>query len=254
MFFPQRAIKTPEEVRKIAAALTMAEVGISEAIQVLRRSKVGRGGVLMHHGIPLTSEKLQAVINIAIIQAGGMSNRTIVAGGKQACDPHELGHGPLRANEPIIIDVFPRSQRTGYFGDISRTVVKGRASEAARKLYHTVAEAQKIAFAATADGVACARLHERAADYFESQGYETTRNRGRLQGFYHGLGHGVGLELHEAPRISINSDDILETGNVIAIEPGLYYPRLGGVRLEDVVVVTETGCKNLTKCEKVFEL
>jgi Xaa-Pro aminopeptidase len=254
MFFPQRAIKTPEEVRKIAAALTMAEVGISEAIQVLRRSKVGRGGTLMHHGFPLTSEKLQAVINIAIIQAGGMSHRTIVAGGKQACDPHESGHGPLHANEPIIIDVFPRSQRTGYFGDISRTLVKGRASEAARKLYHTVTEGQKIAFAATADGAACSRLHERVSQYFESQGYKTTRTRGRLQGFYHGLGHGVGLELHEAPRISMNSDDILETGNVIALEPGLYYPRVGGVRIEDVVVVTENGCKNLTKCEKVFEL
>jgi Xaa-Pro aminopeptidase len=254
IFFPQRSIKTPEEVRKLAAALMMAEVGLSEAIQVLRRAKVGRGGGLIHHGIPLTSEKLQAVINIAVIQAGGVANHTIVAGGRQGCDPHEVGHGPLRANEPIIIDVFPRSQRTGYFGDITRTVVKGRASEAARKLYHTVAEGQKIAFAAIADGVACARLHEKVSSYFESQGYKSTRSRGRMQGFYHGLGHGVGLEIHEAPRISGNSDDILETGNVIAVEPGLYYPRIGGVRLEDMVVVTENGCKNLTKFEKVFEV
>src|SRR5688572_17946000 len=145
-FFPQRERKTSEEVKKISAALTMAEVGLAEGIQALRNSKIGRKGRLMYHNNPLTSEKLRGIINTAIVQAGGLAANTIVAGGKQACDPHERGHGVLRANEPIIIDVFPRSQKTGYFGDITRTVVKGRATDAVRKMYFTVERGQEIAF------------------------------------------------------------------------------------------------------------
>ena len=118
---------------------------MAEGMEVLRRAKIGRDRKLIHHGVPLTSERLRAVIDCAILQASGLAANTIVAGGRQACDPHERGHGPLRANEPIIIDIFPRSQKTGYFGDITRTVVRGRASEAVRKLYDTVLRGQKIA-------------------------------------------------------------------------------------------------------------
>jgi Xaa-Pro aminopeptidase len=116
-FFPQREQKTPAEVRKISAALVMAEVGMSEAMQVLRASKIGRDRRLIYHNVPLTSEKLRSVIDIAILQACGLAANTIVAGGKQGCDPHERGFGPLRANEPVILDIFPRSQKTGYYGD-----------------------------------------------------------------------------------------------------------------------------------------
>ena len=144
--FPQREFKSPDEVKKISAALMMAEVGLAEGIQALKTSKIGRDRKLTYHGAPLTSEKLRAIIDTAIIQAGGMASHTIVAGGRQACDPHEKGHGPLRAHEPIILDVFPRSQKTGYFGDITRTVVKGRASETVRRLYDTVARGQEIGF------------------------------------------------------------------------------------------------------------
>ena len=140
--FPEREFKSADEVKKISAALIMAEVGLAEGIQALKNSKISRDGKLMYHGVPLTSEKLRAIIDIAIIQAGGLASHTIVAGGKQGCDPHEQGHGILRAHRPIILDVFPRSQKTGYFGDITRTVVKGNASEAVRRMYATVARGQ----------------------------------------------------------------------------------------------------------------
>lgn len=252
--FPQREIKTAEEVKKISAALMMAEVGLAEGIHALRNSKIGRKRRLMYHHVPLTSEKLRGIIDTAVLQAGGLASHTIVAGGKQACDPHEQGHGVLRANEPIVLDVFPRSQKTGYFGDISRTVVKGKASEAMRKCYHTVEQGQELAFRQSRNQTPGREVHQQVLDFFTREGYKTGRIKGRMQGFFHGTGHGLGLEIHETPRISASSTDILRTGHVVTIEPGLYYPELGGVRLEDVVLITSNGPRNLTKFEKVLEV
>ncbi len=253
-FFPEREFKSADEVRKISAALTMAEVGMDEAMQVLRRSKIGRNHKLIYHGLPLTSERLRAVIDCAILRAGGLAANTIVAGGKQACDPHEGGYGPLRANELIIIDIFPRSQKTGYFGDITRTVVRGRASEAQRKLYDTVWQGQKIAFAKMRARTETSEIHKAVQDYFVQQGYKTGRRNGRMEGFFHGTGHGLGLEIHEAPRVGSTSTGKLKAGQVVTVEPGLYYPEIGGVRLEDVALITGNGAKNLTRFEKVLEI
>jgi len=252
-FFPQRQFKTADEVKKISAALMMAEVGLAEGIQALKNAKIGRNRKLMYHNVPLTSEKLRAIIDIAIIQAGGLAAHTIVAGGRQACDPHEPGHGVLRAREPIIIDVFPRSQRTGYFGDITRTVVKGRASEAVRKLYDTVVRGQELAFEKMETNTPGAGVHEAVNDLFEREGYKTGKRNGRMQGFFHGTGHGLGLEIHEAPRMGAFSTDVLRAGHVVTVEPGLYYPEYGGVRLEDVAYITTGSPRNLTKFEKVLE-
>lgn len=253
-FFPQREQKSPVEVKKISAALMMAEVGMSEAMQVLRGSKIGRDRRLLHHNIPLTSEKLRSVIDTAILQAGGLAANTIVAGGKQGCDPHERGFGPLRAHEPIIIDIFPRSQTTGYFGDITRTVVRGRASEEVRQLYDTVRQGQKIGFEKIRAGVLTTAVHHAVLDSFDHAGYKTGRRNGRMEGFFHGTGHGLGLEIHEAPRLGLHSTGKLVAGQVVTVEPGLYYPELGGVRLEDVALVTNNGARNLTQFEKVLEL
>ena len=253
-FFPEREIKTPDEVKKLSAALMMAEVGLAEGIQALKSSKISKDRKLLYHGVPLTSEKLRAIIDIAIIQAGGLANHTIVAGGKQGCDPHERGYGVLRAHDPIILDVFPRSQKTGYFGDITRTVVKGKASEAIRKLYRTVGHGQEIAFAKIRHNACGAEIHRAIQDFFEQEGYKTGKRNGRMQGFFHGTGHGLGLEIHEAPRIGSSSNDILKAGHVVTVEPGLYYPDIGGVRLEDVAHVLPEGMRNLTKFEKVLEV
>jgi Xaa-Pro aminopeptidase len=252
--FPERTVKSAMEVRKISASLTMAEVGLAEAVQVLKRSKIGRRGRLLYHDVPLTSEKIRAVIDVAVIQAGGSANHTIVAQGRQACDPHETGHGPLIAHEPIIIDVFPRSQKTGYYGDITRTVVKGRASDAVRALYSTVLHAQKTAFQLLRPNTPTAKIHNAVNDLFVRAGYKTRRNDGHLEGFFHSTGHGVGLEIHEAPRISQLSKETFQVGNVVALEPGLYYPNIGAVRLEDVALVTTDKARNLTKFEKVLEV
>jgi len=252
--FAEREIKSPIEVKKISAALMMAEVGMSEAMQVLRASKIGRDRRLLYNNIQLTSEKLRSVIDCAILQASGLPANTIVAGGRQGCDPHERGFGPLRANEPIIIDIFPRSQKTGYFGDITRTVVRGRASEAVRKLYDTVHRGQMIGFKGIRDGVPTKAVHDAVLKSFEEQGFRTGRRAGRMEGFFHGTGHGLGLEIHEAPRMGATSMGKLKAGQVVTVEPGLYYPEIGGVRIEDVALVNYTKARNLTQFEKVLEI
>jgi Xaa-Pro aminopeptidase len=253
--FPKREIKSADEVKKISAALAMAEVGMAEGMEVLRRAKIARDRKLIYHGVPLNAERLRAVIDCAILQANGLAANTIVAGGKQGCDPHERGHGPLRAHEPIIIDIFPRSQKTGYFGDITRTVVRGHASEGVRKLHATVLQGQKIAFEKIRAKVKAAEVHKAVQQFFVRQGYKTGRRNGRMEGFFHGTGHGLGLEIHEAPRVSATSSEILRAGHIVTVEPGLYYPELGGgVRLEDVAFVTANGAKNLTRFEKVLEI
>jgi Xaa-Pro aminopeptidase len=253
-FLPNRQFKTAEEVKKISAALMMAEVGLAEGIQALKNSKIGRDRRLMYHHLPLTAEKLRVIIDTAIMQSGGLANHTIVAGGKQACDPHEPGHGVLRAHEPIILDVFPRSQKTGYFGDITRTVVKGRATPAVQKMYQAVERAQQLAFSQLRSKARAREVHERVQKFFADEGFESGHSKGRTQGFFHGTGHGLGLEIHEAPRLSPHSKDTLRPGHVVTVEPGLYYSELGGVRLEDVALVTSNGPRNLTKFEKVLEV
>ena len=253
-FFPEREIKSADEVKKISAALMMAEVGMAEGMQVLRHAKTGPGRKLIWRNLPLTSERLRSVIDTAILQASGLAANTIVAGGQQGCDPHERGHGPLRANEPIILDIFPRSQKTGYFGDITRTVVRGQASEAVRKLYDTVFHAQKIALQKVRAGTSTSEIHQCVQQFFVQRGYSTGKRNGHMEGFFHGTGHGLGLEIHESPRIGSNSHGALRAGQVVTVEPGLYYPKIGGVRLEDVALVTPTGAKNLTRFEKVLEI
>ncbi|HXS67369.1 MAG TPA: Xaa-Pro peptidase family protein [Candidatus Polarisedimenticolia bacterium] len=253
-FFSEREIKSVEEVKKISAALMMAEVGMAEAMQALKSAKISRDRRLMYRGAPLTSEKLRSIIDCAILQAGGLAAHTIVAGGKQGCDPHEAGHGQLFANELLIIDIFPRSQKTGYFGDITRTVVRGRASETARKLYDTVLRAQMLAFDKIRADVPTAEIHGAVQQFFVQQGYKTARHNGRMQGFFHGTGHGLGLEIHEAPRVGSTSRGVLKSGQIVTVEPGLYYPEIGGVRIEDVALVTARAARNLTQFEKVLEL
>jgi Xaa-Pro aminopeptidase len=253
-FFPRREFKNADEIKKISAALLMAEVGMAEGMQALRLSKIGKRRQLIYRGAPLTSERLRSIIDCAIMQVSGLAANTIVAGGKQGCDPHERGSGPLRANELVIIDIFPRSQKTGYFGDITRTVVRGRASEAARKLYDTVHRGQKIAFEKMRAKTKTSEIHKAVQDFFVKQGYKTGRHEGHMEGFFHGTGHGLGLEIHEAPRVGATSTGELKRGHVVTVEPGLYYPEIGGVRLVDVALVTGNGAKNLTHFEKVLEL
>ncbi|MGE3311776.1 MAG: M24 family metallopeptidase [Limisphaerales bacterium] len=253
-FFAARAIKSAEEVKKISAALLMAEVGMAEGIHALRRTRIGKARRLMLNQAPLTAERLRAIIDTAILQAGGNSTHTIVAGGRQSSDPHQRGHGELRADEPIVIDIFPRSQRTGYFGDVARTVVRGRADDFTRAMYAAVEQAQAAGMRKLRVGVRGAEVHHTVEESFREAGYKTSRRNGHMEGFFHGTGHGIGLEVHEAPRLNQRSQEILRPGHVVTVEPGLYYPEVGGVRLEDVVLVTRAAPRNLTRFEKQLEI
>ena len=170
---------------------------------------------------------------------------SIVAGGRQAADPHEAGRGPLRAGEWIVADVFPRMLATGYWGDMTRTFLHGRPTAAQRRMYEAVAEAQRLALSLVRPGAKGKDVHRAVTDFFARRGWKTgTGPDGRAHGFFHGLGHGVGLEIHEEPRLSPSGGE-LAPGMVVSVEPGLYYPEIGGVRIEDLVVVTETGCSVL---------
>ncbi len=252
-FWPGRARKRPPEIRAIAGALRAAEAGLAAGIAALRSCRIGRDGHLLQGGRRFTAEDLRSVINTTCLALGCLPAHTICAPGEQAVDPHEQGHGPLRAHTPIVIDVFPRSEATGYFGDLTRTVVRGRASERLREVYAAVRSAQRLAKTLIRPGVDGSLVHRTVQRFFEDRGFRTFVRRGRRQGFFHGTGHGVGLEIHEDPALSAQRS-VLAQGNVVTVEPGLYYLGLGGVRLEDMVVVERSGVRTLTRLPKVLEI
>jgi Xaa-Pro aminopeptidase len=252
--FPERARKTDAEIRKTRDALRVTEEGIRAGFQALRDAKIAKNKRLTLGGAAFTSERLRGIIDGRILELGGLAADTIVACGNQGCDPHERGSGPLRAHQTIIIDVFPRMQKTGYHGDITRTVVKGKASADIRGLFEAVHEAQSAAIKNIAAGKPGRIAHLAVESVYRERGYKTRRVGGRMSGFFHGTGHGLGLEIHEAPRVSARAEEPLEAGNVVTVEPGLYYHGIGGMRLEDVVVVTDRGCRNLVKIEKFLEI
>ena len=251
LFWPEREPKSENEVKMIGQALRITEKGLKRAIEVLKASKPGPGKRLRWSGKTLTSEMLRAEIDSTILRAGGIPAGTIVAGGDQACDPHERGFGPLYANSLIILDVFPRDAKTGYFGDMTRTVLRGRASEAQRKLWETVKAGQALALKRIKAGVDGMTIHKAIQELFAKRGFPTEVRKGKNVGFFHGTGHGLGLEIHEYPRLQ---KVILKDRQVLTVEPGLYYPGLGGTRQEDVVVVTKTGCKILSHFPKRLEI
>ena len=251
-FFEERALKTGEEVAAIEAAQRAVESAVHRVIDLLGAASV-RDGLIVHEGGPVTSERIKKLINVALMEQDCISQHTIIAGGLQACDPHNEGSGPLRAGESIVMDIFPRNATTRYFADMSRTVLKGRAGPEKKRLFETVLAAQEEAIASVRDGADGQKIHARVLERFEQAGYKTGLIDGRMQGFFHGTGHGVGIDIHEAPRIG-KTGSPLKAGHVVTVEPGLYYPGIGGVRIEDMVLVEPGGCRNLTNFPKVLEI
>jgi Xaa-Pro aminopeptidase len=251
-FFEERAVKSSEEVKAIGETQRATEEAVEAAMEILRRAEI-RGDRIYHEGEPLTSEAIKQVINLKLMERGCVAQHTIVACGDDACDPHNQGSGPLKPHQPIIFDVFPRSGRSRYFADMSRTVVKGRASERQKALYRAVLDGQEIGFEKIRDGASGREIHLAICGMFEERGFKTGLINGRMQGFFHGTGHGLGLDIHEPPRIA-KSDWILKKGEVVTVEPGLYYPGVGAVRVEDMVRVEEKACVNLTRFSKVLEI
>lgn len=253
-FFKEREFKTPIEIRRIVAAVGMAEVGLSEGIHALRRSRIGPARQLILHGAPLTCEKLRTIIDTGVMQAGGIPLHTVVKAGPQSCDPHGPGTGPLLAQSPILIDIRARSARTGYHGRLARTVTRGHASEALRQHYETVRRAQEIAVSELRPERSARGIHETLRRYFLAEGFRTRTSGPRPTGFLHETGAGIGLEPAETPSLHGTSKDLLQPGHVVTVHPGLYYPEFGGVRLGDVVRVTEAAAETLTQFEKVLEI
>jgi Xaa-Pro aminopeptidase len=251
LFWPERETKSDKEIEMIGHALRITALGLKRAVDVLKASKPGAGKRLRWSGKTLTSEMLRAEIDSAILRAGGVPTGTIVAGGDQACDPHERGFGPLYANSLIILDVFPRDAKTGYFGDMTRTVLRGRASEVQRKLWETVKAGQGLALKKIKAGIDGMTIHKAIQEFFAKRGFRTEVRKGRRVGFFHGTGHGLGLEVHDHPRLQKVT---LKARQVLTVEPGLYYPGLGGARQEDVVVVTKSGCRVLSRFPKQLEI
>ena len=251
LFWPEREAKSEDELKLMRRALSITESGLARAMEVLAASTFGAGKKLSWSGKTLTSEILRAEIDSAVLRAGGLPANTIVAGGDQACDPHERGSGPLKADSLIILDIFPRDAKSGYFGDMTRTVVRGRASEEQRRLWVTVRDGQALALKKMKPGVDGLKLHNEVKQFFTDCGFPTEIRDGRQVGFFHGTGHGLGLEIHEFPRFQ---KTVFKPGQVITVEPGLYYPRLGGVRIEDVVVLTPSGARILSRFEKRLEI
>jgi Xaa-Pro aminopeptidase len=251
--FPAREIKTPAEAAAIREGNRCSALGLAAAERILRASKVS-GRKLIHRGETLTSEKVKFAIEVACLEAGAVSASTIVAGGDQACDPHERGSGPLHANELIIVDIFPRVSRTGFHGDMTRTFLRGRASDAQRALVSTVRAGQLAAIKSVRAGANGRDVHRKVAELFATRGYETKTTPQGSVGFFHGTGHGLGLAIHELPRMGASSDYTLKKGSVVTVEPGLYYPGLGGCRIEDVVQVTSAAPKMLSRYSYTWEL
>ena len=258
LFDGLRRAKTEEEISNIEKTQKAVEAACAHAVGILEESEVGEDNVLNWRGEPLTSELLRAEIDVDLLRSGCAADGTIVAGGPQAADPHERGHGPLKAGESIIVDIFPVDLSTRYYSDMTRTFVRGEPNEGLQKMYDAVLESQEAALSMIRAGVNGKDVHHKVAEVLHEAGYKTNvhdQQEGEplTEGFFHGTGHGVGLEIHEAPRVSL-ADEELVPGDVISVEPGVYDPRVGGVRIEDLVVVTEGGCRNLTRFPKGFRI
>ena len=251
-YWPDREIKTPAEIAHIREVQQHTEAAMDAAITLIRNADI-RGDALYHNGEPLTSETVKREIKFLLLERDCTAGHTIVAGGDQACDPHNEGSGPLHAHQSIIIDIFPRSNITGYFADLTRTVVKGDPSADLQNIYDAVLAAQNLAFDSIRADADSQAIHRALQELFENRNFETGNTDGRMQGFFHGTGHGLGLEIHEPPRIG-KTPGTLCAGHIVTVEPGLYYPGRGAVRIEDLAVVTQDGCDNLTTYPKFLTL
>lgn len=244
-FFPARVCKSDDEAAQIREANAICAHGFKAAEKLLKAARIEKNK-LMLAGKPLTSERVREAIDIACLEKGAIAANTIVAGGDQACDPHCRGSGPLRPHELIIIDIFPRVQANGYHGDMTRTYLRGEPTDEQKRLVATVKAAQAQALSLLKAGQPNTEVYTAVNDFFVQSGFETTTKKGVPVGFFHGLGHGLGLDVHEFPRLGARKGPRLQAGMVVTVEPGLYYPGVGGCRFEDVVRLTDEGVEMLS--------
>jgi Xaa-Pro aminopeptidase len=248
LFEGRRRVKTPTQIEGIRRAQRGAEAAVDAITAILAQAEVS-GEQVLYYGEPLTSEILKAAARQAFAESAVSADEFIVAHGYQTCVGHHMGSGAILAGEPITVDLWPKDEETGCFTDMTRTYVVGEPSEELLTYHRLSKEALDRSLATIRPGAKVADVHGAACDVFEAAGYPTQRTKKPgevlLDGFFHSLGHGVGLEVHEAPGLSQN-DEVLVEGDVIAVEPGCYRQGFGGARLEDLILVTADGAENLT--------
>ncbi len=235
-----RETKNRDEIKAMKHVQKVTEAAMSVAVSLIRRSSIKKG-ILYSDGKPLTSEMIKFSMHSLLLEHGCTAVDTIVSCGEETAVPHMTGTGPLEADEPIVIDLFPCEEKTGYYADMTRTVVKGEPSPEIREMYTALREAKQLGISQVKAGVSGAAVYQSVVDFFKDNGYESD-----TRGFVHNLGHGVGLQVHELPTVGPAGKE-LKAGSVITVEPGLYYTGIGGVRLEDIGEVTTKGFSNFTK-------
>jgi Xaa-Pro aminopeptidase len=249
LFEDRRRAKNAAEIEGVRRAQHACEAALDVARELLRGADAG-GEVLVLDGEPLTCERIKVEIERVFSQHGVAAEEMIVSHGAQTAIGHELGHGPIVPGEPIVFDLFPRDRATGVYSDMTRTYVVGEPPEEIARYHALCLEALRLATAATKPGASGTELMRQVCDLFAAEGFATplTKRPGEVleSGFFHSLGHGVGLEVHERPRIGRAGDELVP-GDVITLEPGLYRAGFGGVRLEDILLVTEDGSEAITR-------
>jgi len=250
----RRRKKNGRQIKAVERVQRSCEQAMESVRSILAGSAV-HGGLLFYRGRPLTAERLRAFIEVFLLERGCDAIDTIASPGRGGADPHWRGEGAIMAGTPIVVDIFPRSRKSRYHSDMSRTFVVGRASRTVREMHRAVCEAQDAALARLEPGVQLSEVHREVCDLLEKLGFGVPK-RGRLprRGLLHSTGHGLGLEIHEPPSVSATGD-VLKPGDVITVEPGLYDRRVGGVRIEDVVACMPDGTvKNLTRFDRELEI
>ena len=257
LLYPERFRKTQAEIREIEKAQRAAEASLTRVRDILKKSKI-LGKKIYFHGKLLTSEILREAVDGELFKRGFLGIDTIVSSGVDAADPHSIGRGPIIPYSAIVFDIFPVSLSSHYFADMSRTLFKGKPNEGLIQMYEAVRITQEKCISMVKNGTDGKKIYEWSKANLEASGFPTDFKKEKPEGLFHGLGHGVGIDIHEPPSLG-GTPTILEKGNVVTVEPGLYYPKpkghipAGGVRIEDMVLVGKKGCRNLTKMPKSLD-